>query len=349
MKYSNRRTCLAIILCRAAIVGIGSLPIVLYAQTQCNLMPITTAWIQSSKEASSAYDHMLCDSDFGTSQDATNAGVGLGAIVYGVPLQANTTFSSEKKNSWKKTHCESTHDSRHYASSYAAVLNLVSPEAYAAWRECVTASAYGFVCWLEKPSADNFELLTLRTRWNPLPNDRGGSPIAQSSTLLNGTVTGGTLVRKGVNLGNQPSMAIQRSAGGPAVVAVINSTRGSCTAYASAKPPALTWCDADPETKIPYSKTQTLEPSPNHMTLDAQGNRVKLGGDDKTPGNRWDLAFDAPGPVTSVNCKKTGGWEEVVDPGTAEGNHASCYGWINGSNAPIRFAVTWKQQCRAQQ
>jgi WD40 repeat protein len=72
-----------------------------------------------------------------------------------------------------------------------------------------------------------------------------------------------------------------------------------------------------------------------------------LGGDQNTPGNEWLFRWAAPYPVTTVTCKQTGQWEEILTQKVddSDSKMAICQGWINGGNAPITMTVEWNEPC----
>jgi hypothetical protein len=97
------------------------------------------------------------------------------------------------------------------------------------------------------------------------------------------------------------------------------------------------YCREDPRTHIPYQSEQTFLPA-NHLS------GKQCGGDSNTPGSCWIIDWQLPGPVCSVEGRKTGGWEEIYFC-ESRGMSAHCEGWINGGNAPIIIKAYYELPC----
>jgi hypothetical protein len=97
---------------------------------------VSTEVISRSVESRLAFEQWLCTTEFSTHSEARGAGVGPGAPVYGVPLQAAGAFSREQRSAWKEAHCEPQIPTVEHISRYRALLRYVQPAAFQAWSRC---------------------------------------------------------------------------------------------------------------------------------------------------------------------------------------------------------------------
>lgn len=312
------------------------------AQNQCNQMPITTAVINSSTQSKSAFEHMLCDSDFKTHEEARNAGIGVGVVVYGVPLTLNGTFSQSEKSAWKHQHCESSASSSSFAESYQSLMKFVSAEAYKAWSDCQRVNSFGVSCWLEAADDDDDQLV-FRTRWNPVPGDSGNAPRVTNTTIAGATKAGSSMIfPPGTDVSLNPSAILTRQAD-TTVVAVVNTNRGSCPAYAPKPKPIFetVYVNADPATGQAYQQSISFDKNPYYT------------GRPRGEGHEIIYNYTAPGPIASVQCNVQpgggGGWTHT-EICSFQGTNAHWEGWSNsGDHATIVLAIQYKmptQQCR---
>jgi hypothetical protein len=327
-----------------ALIGILAISYQAAAQNQCNQMPITTSIVNSSTQATSAFDHMLCDSDFKTHEEARNAGISLGVVVYGVPLTLNGTFSEAQKNTWKHEHCETTTTSSTFAQSYQAIMKYVSVDAYKAWNDCQRVNAYGVSCWIGSTSTDDDDKLVLFTKWNAVPGDKGASPKIQGTSLVGAkTISGATLFPNGADLSLNPSVALARD-DDSTIVAVINTNRGSCPAYASRPAPIFKtlYVNKDPLTDQAYQETISFDKNDHYSQPP------------KPRGQGHEITFShvAPGPISSVQCDVQAGGGGGFTHGEVcayQGNTARWEGWSNsGDHATIVMKINYlmpTQQC----
>lgn len=61
--------------------------------------------IESVEEVSSSYRKLQCSANWSSHREAMNAGVDVGAVVYGVPIEVGGTFDQTEVNQWKSSNC----------------------------------------------------------------------------------------------------------------------------------------------------------------------------------------------------------------------------------------------------
>src|SRR5207247_2180335 len=95
--------------------------------------------IDSDQSFRMSFYQWLYDMDFQTHDEAINAGLSIGAIVYGIPLQIGGTFSKEQKDAWRHEHAEYKNEQISTAHKYSIITSAVSPELMSAWLRCKIA------------------------------------------------------------------------------------------------------------------------------------------------------------------------------------------------------------------
>jgi hypothetical protein len=65
-----------------------------------------TTNINKTQSSKRAFENWLCTTEFRTHDDAHAAGVSIGAVVYGIPIQVGGKYSDSQRDAWKKAHCQ---------------------------------------------------------------------------------------------------------------------------------------------------------------------------------------------------------------------------------------------------
>lgn len=200
--------------------------------------PIEVELVEKDTAFRNDLDSWLCTTDFGTHEEARNFGIGLGVLVYGIPLQATGKFDSKTKEEWKKTHCQRTTTKTEAASRYRRLIKRVPQIAYTTWLECKRISAYGVQCWFEAPQ-DNWQAITFRAKWNPIEGDKGKIPTVRDGDIVGASRNDGKPFLTGHRrkLDANFLILLNRNPEGASVTAIINTDRGGCPATAPGHPP----------------------------------------------------------------------------------------------------------------
>lgn len=112
---------------------------------------------QADTNLRTRFEQALCNTDFGTYQEARNYGIGVGVPVYGVPVQISGSFDEAKKREWFKQHCEATKSAADFTQFVADRTRTASPTITEAWTKCVMAEIdtrqTGLRCSVTRPTA----------------------------------------------------------------------------------------------------------------------------------------------------------------------------------------------------
>lgn len=100
--------------------------------------------INSSQASKDAFHDWMCVAEFKNHNEAHDAGINIGVVVYGVPLSLGGTWSDGQQESWKKTQCTEQQRNAEKVSVYTRAIRTASPDILSAWSKCVeTACAAG--------------------------------------------------------------------------------------------------------------------------------------------------------------------------------------------------------------
>jgi hypothetical protein len=126
---------------------------------------INETLIKSSSQLREAFDDYIYQSDFGTHEEAMNAGLSIGTVVYGIPLKLGATFSKQQKDTWFKQNMQDRKVRRNQAQSYEFLRKEVSTGALDRWVRCkeiAAASKPGLYAWMTRLDRDTVRLINKR-------------------------------------------------------------------------------------------------------------------------------------------------------------------------------------------
>lgn len=200
-----------------------------------------TTTINSSTDVSKTFYEYIYSADFSTHQQAIDAGLSVGTVVYGVPLQIGGTFSKQQKDQWRSTHQQYKNETMTSSQKYSALMKYASPDILEAWSTCITnmtASRVGLYGWLQEVSPSS---AILHITWIPMAGDNGASPKVTNSSMSGGfrsdnpnspvLPVGYTLLQGAT--GNLVSIARRANED---LVIVVNTSRGDVPCYLKAYP-----------------------------------------------------------------------------------------------------------------
>jgi hypothetical protein len=243
------------------------LPIVLLSMCLIALMPHVTlsqdcdevlrhgilnqTTIEQNDNTRMTFNQWLYDMDFQTHDQAINAGLSIGTIVYGVPLQVGGTFTQQQKDTWRHEHQEYRNDTLTTTHKYLLLQSTISPDVLAAWNKCqATNSVFGSVL-----DATGLDVATLDVIWQPLEGDTGANPVVTSSEIAGGVrASDGKSIafdaQYGLKRGHNRQI-IKRVHGQPLII-VVQTTRGDLADSLSAviDQPEIIEFSASPQTII---------------------------------------------------------------------------------------------------
>lgn len=222
-----------------------------------------TTIINSSSDVSKALYEYIYSQDWSSHQQAIDAGISVGTVVYGVPLQIGGTFSKQQKDEWRRTHQQYKNETMTSSQKYSALMKYASPEILDAWQTCVfnkTASRVGLFGWIQEVSSSS---AILHITWIPMAGDRGTSPKVTGSSISGGYRSdnpSGTVLPNGFVLlqgagGNLVSIARKTSED---LVIIVNTSRGDVSCYLKAYPKPNIIGFSATSTQINFGESTTL-------------------------------------------------------------------------------------------
>jgi hypothetical protein len=96
--------------------------------------------INSSQMSKDSFHDWMCVAEFKNHNEAHDAGIDIGVIVYDVPLKVGGTWKDGQQETWKKQSCSDQQRHAEKVSTYARALRTASPDILAAWSKCVETS-----------------------------------------------------------------------------------------------------------------------------------------------------------------------------------------------------------------
>jgi hypothetical protein len=264
--------------------------------------------IDSDQSFRRSFYQWLYDMDFHTHDEAIAAGLSVGMVVFGVPLQIGGTFTKQQKDTWRHDHAEYKSDDVSTAHKYSIITSSVSPEIMNAWLACVRGEqanrVFGAVA--EDQGAD---IAVVTVIWNPLEGDTGANPVVLASEIAGGTRMPdgkGILFDPSLQLKKGKNQVVVKRVHGQPLIAIVHTTRGDVTANESAVVdlPEITEFSATP-TSIPRGSNTTLKWSTSNATQVTINNGVgQVGGSGAVvdhPGSSLTYTLTAANSAGSVN------------------------------------------------
>ena len=114
-----------------------------------------TASITANSSLNQTFNEFIYAADFSTHQQAIDAGISIGTVVYGVPVQLGGTFSKQQKDTWRSTHQQFKTSTTAKSEKYASMIAIASPDILEAWSKCIEVMAparVGLYGWLQEIS-----------------------------------------------------------------------------------------------------------------------------------------------------------------------------------------------------
>lgn len=112
---------------------------------------------QTNKQLRTSFEEALCNTDFGSYQEARSYGIGVEVPVYGVPIKISGNFDSESKKSWFSEHCGQKQTKKSFDEFIFETSKTASPVIAEAWTRCMLsvtdAQSTGLKCNLSKPTS----------------------------------------------------------------------------------------------------------------------------------------------------------------------------------------------------
>ncbi|MCW3127803.1 MAG: Allergen V5/Tpx family protein [Bacteroidetes bacterium] len=238
-----------------------------------------TTSINSSTDISKAFNEYIYSSDFSSHQQAIDAGLSVGTVVYGVPLQIGGTFSKQQKDQWRSTHQQYKNETLNSSQKYSALFKYASSDILDAWTTCqfnASASKVGLYGWLQEvsPSAS-----ILHLTWLPMAGDGGAPPKVTNSSISGGyrsdninspVLPNGYILLQGAN-GNL--VGITRKPNEDLVV-IVNTSRGDIPCYLKAYPKPSIINFSSTSANINFGESATLSWTTNRATQVSINNNI---------------------------------------------------------------------------
>jgi hypothetical protein len=194
---------------------------------------ISTDHINQSVSTQNGYTSWLCSTEFQTHQEAHNAGISIGTLVYNIPLQIGGMFDSNLRNLWKRDHCQASSGASTYSESYSRVLSQISDIPVRAWLECIKTSPKSGLSGVPKPRGTTS--VSFIVQWIQTDYLDTISPEVTGYSISGGRIItqGSSLLKKGSKiLPTTTTIDVERTNSDTPVVLTINTNRGSIPMYA---------------------------------------------------------------------------------------------------------------------
>lgn len=193
------------------------------------------SFISSTEESKKKFITWQCTSEFSTHDEAIDAGVDVGAIVYGIPIYISGTFTKDQRDTWKKTNCSQSDLAESYSKSYVELKKLVAKEVVLAWSKCmeITSQYKPLSCVVNAPDNSN---IIFNVRWKRAGDVDIINPVVTGSYVDGATseypkIKGKELIPKATKItGDGFGIPLKRN-NDSAIMINLNTTRGSCDAY----------------------------------------------------------------------------------------------------------------------
>lgn len=236
-----------------------------------------TTSINSSLDATKTLNEYIYASDFSTHQQAIDAGLSVGMVIYGVPLEIGGTFSKEQKDEWRRINQQYRNETSSVAEKYNALMKFASAELLDAWNRCienVVVSRVGLSGWIQELDPS---LAILHITWIPMAGDTGPAPKVTGSSVVGGYRSDNpnlpilpinyTLIQ-GAN-GNLVSLTRKPT---ESLIIVINTTRGDVSCILKAFPKPIISLFSLSKSRINEGETASLtwnvSNKPTHVNID---------------------------------------------------------------------------------
>lgn len=195
------------------------------APLRAALMTVTQSGSASgSSEASTAWQ---CSFKFSNHDEAIAAGLNVGAVVYGVPLQIGGTFNKQNTDQWKEENCSNNTKNAAFEAASYSYLRQVAPGAMNAYVACIQATANkgALECTLTRePSA-------LTIKWRRTDGElENAAPEVRRLMVTNGSCEpgipkGAKVLEGGIGSPCKPEPKLD-------LMVMIETSRGICTGVA---------------------------------------------------------------------------------------------------------------------
>lgn len=238
--------------------------------------------IVAGTQSQTAFENWLCTTEFSTYEELRKNGVGLGAIVYGVPVSANWSMDNATRNTWKSSHCQQSMGTSQYAARYEEVVKFVAPEIMKAWTECIRivySTTPGLKCYVTAPDTST---AIYSIKYVPVDEQDTALPVVQSSSVTGATpvdtsglgpkqlIKNNSTIRQSFTV-----VALQRVDPNKPISIVVQTTRGGCPQYVP--PPTIVYrtkVTITPRGEMPVSVTENMHLDDGSDDCDINQNRT---------------------------------------------------------------------------
>ncbi len=194
--------------------------------------------IVAGTQSHTVFENWLCTTEFSTYEELRKNGIGLGAVVYGVPVTADWSMDNATRSTWKSSHCQQSTGASQYSARYEEVVKLVAPEIMRAWTECIRvvySNTPGLKCYVTAPDSGT---AIYSIKYVPVDEQDTVLPVVQSSSVTGATpvdttglgpkqiIKNSTKIRQSFTV-----VALQRRDPNIPISIVVQTSRGGCTQY----------------------------------------------------------------------------------------------------------------------
>lgn len=189
--------------------------------------------IETQSDASFSFRQIQCASSWRTHQESMEAGIDIGVVVYGVPLEVGGSFSKQQVDQWKAASCSDTDtksDSTSILSKTYIRYDAINAQAVL---ECLKAlhGQDALLCDMtQQPANVVFNAYWRRTHGE----EASAAPIVTGFVAANAACINGESLSVGSKI-SEGGIGVFCQTTGDAPVMVLNTNRGFCSASGAGK------------------------------------------------------------------------------------------------------------------
>jgi hypothetical protein len=294
-----------------------------------------TLTINQSTTTQNDYTAWLCTTEFRTHQEAYDAGISLGFLVYGVPVKLGASFESTARDTWKRDHCQTSTESSQYSATYQKLISEVSPVVVNAWRDCMLARYETKAGLSAVARSRGASAVSMKIKWQPLDSFDTKLPEVTGFSMVGATLqtVGSTLFRVGeIVPATETNVDFARTAFNLPVTLTLNTNRGSVTAYV-------------PPQSMSLIMSATLSPTIEQRKVDTKPHKFYLHtpDDDCVKRVNFNNTYFPPDGYTFTSYtfqEKTKAGSRTTYGSRQEGNGVRFEGGVQGDDGTFGFCET---------
>ncbi len=129
-----------------------------------------TQWTVKNTNVQKTYEAWTYQMNFGNHNEAIHSGIGIGAIVYGVPIKVDGEFDKNEKEAWFNQHNEYKNWTVSKQENFQKIVRTVNSKVLEAWEFCIATSSAagiqaGLHAWVVPAASAQSDNAILHVSW----------------------------------------------------------------------------------------------------------------------------------------------------------------------------------------